>query len=106
MVPSEKPGALRVRGVHYSTARRPALDGRYFGTGLKGAERARLQDLPKDSPLRSRVLAYVDEGSGIRPEQGVGNVPTPWISTTSTTLRPTRLASGKATRTPTPGSRP
>lgn len=74
VVPSEKPGALRVRGVHYSTARRPALDGRYFGTGLKGAERARLQGLPEDSPLRSRVLAYVDEGSGIRPEQGVGDV--------------------------------
>lgn len=74
VVPSEKPGALRVRGVHYSTARRPTLDGRYFGTGLKGAERARLQSLPKDSPLRSRVLAYVDEGFGIRPEQGVGDV--------------------------------
>ena len=74
VIPSEKPGAVRVRGVHYSAARRPTLDGRYFGTGLKGAERARLQGLPEDSPLRSRVLAYVDEGSGIRPEQGVGNV--------------------------------
>lgn len=74
VIPSEKPGAVRVRGVHYSAAQRDVLDGRYFGTGLKGAERARLQDLPEDSPLRSRVLAYVDEGFGIRPEQGVGNV--------------------------------
>lgn len=74
VIPSEKPGAVRVRGVHYSAARRPTLDGRYFGTGLKGAERARIQSLPGDSPLRSRVLAYVDEGSGIRPEQGVGSV--------------------------------
>lgn len=74
VIPSEKPGAVRVRGVHYSAARRPTLDGRYFGTGLKGAERARIQSLPVDSPLRSRVLAYVDEGSGIRPEQGVGSV--------------------------------
>lgn len=74
VTPEAKPGALTVQGVHFSTARRPVLDGRFFGTGLKGAERARLAGLPEDSPLRSRVLAYVDEGAGVRPEQGVGSV--------------------------------
>jgi hypothetical protein len=74
VTPEAKPGALTVQGVHFSTARRATLDGRFFGTGLKGAERARLAGLPEDSPLRSRVLAYVDEGAGVRPEQGVGSV--------------------------------
>lgn len=74
VTPEAKPGALTVQGVHFSTARRATLDGRFFDTGLKGAERARLAGLPEDSPLRSRVLAYVDEGAGVRPEQGVGSV--------------------------------
>lgn len=72
VTPSSKPGALKVRGVHYSSARRAALDGRFYGTGKRGAERKRLMQEPKDSPLRSRVLAYVDEGGGVKAEAGVG----------------------------------
>ena len=33
VTPEAKPGALTVQGVHFSTARRATLDGRYFGTG-------------------------------------------------------------------------
>jgi hypothetical protein len=66
-------GRVDVRGVHYSTAQRARLDGRFYGRGLKGAERARL-DLSDDRRIKDRVYLYVDEGNGIRPESGVGAV--------------------------------
>lgn len=68
-----RPGELTVEGVHFSAGRREVLDGSFYGTGARGAESARLADLPADSPLRRRVYAYVDEGAGVRPEQGVGS---------------------------------
>lgn len=68
-----RPGELTVEGVHFSAGRREVLDGSFYGTGARGAESARLAELPADSPLRRRVYAYVDEGAGVRPEQGVGS---------------------------------
>lgn len=68
-----RPYAVRVQGTHFSQQPRTNLDGRYNGTGLKGAERTRLS-LSQDPRIKERVYFYVDEGNGIRPESGVGGV--------------------------------
>ena len=44
-----------------------------YGTGLKGAESARLAD-PENCDIRPRSFFYVDTGQGISPEAGVGGV--------------------------------
>lgn len=64
-------GAISVVGRHYSTAPRQSLSGGYYGQGLKGAERDRL-DRSTDPRLKSRIYFYVDQGAGVRPESGVG----------------------------------
>jgi len=66
-------GRVEVQGVHYSTQQRAILNGRLYGTGLKGAERERIAQ-SDDGRLKTRVYLYVDEGNGIRPEAGVGGV--------------------------------
>lgn len=68
-----RPNSVRVRATHFSQQPRTSLDGRYNGTGLKGAERTRLS-LATDPRIKERVYFYVDEGSGIRPESGVGGI--------------------------------
>lgn len=67
VTPGAKPGEVSVKGVHFSKEARPVLDGRFYGTGYKGAEAQRLQG-DVDQRLKSRVYAYVDEGMGVRPE--------------------------------------
>jgi hypothetical protein len=64
-------GAISVVGRHYSTTPRQSLSGAYYGQGLKGAERDRL-DRSTDPRLKNRIYFYVDQGAGIRPESGVG----------------------------------
>lgn len=64
-------GAVSIVGRHYSAAPRESLSGAYYGRGLKGAERDRLDSSP-DPRLKNRIYFYVDQGSGIRPESGVG----------------------------------
>jgi hypothetical protein len=66
-------GAISVLGRHYSTEARTSLNGVYYGTGLKGAERDRLDGSP-DPRLKNRVYFYVDQGAGVRPEAGVGGI--------------------------------
>ena len=66
-----RPGAISVVGRHYSTTPRQTLSGAYYGQGLKGAERDRL-DSSTDPRIKNRVYFYVDQGAGIRPESGVG----------------------------------
>ncbi|CAB4130845.1 hypothetical protein UFOVP123_38 [uncultured Caudovirales phage] len=66
-------GAVSVVGRHYSTAPRQILSGAYYGRGLKGAERNRLDSSP-DPRLKNRIYFYVDQGAGVRPEAGVGGV--------------------------------
>jgi hypothetical protein len=66
-------GAISVIGRHYSTEARTSLNGAYYGTGLKGAERDRLDGSP-DPRLKNRVYFYVDQGAGVRPEAGVGGI--------------------------------
>jgi len=64
-------GAVSVVARHYSTTPRQTLSGEFYGRGLKGAERARLDSSP-DPRLKNRVYFYVDTGAGVRPEAGVG----------------------------------
>jgi len=58
--------------LHYSN--KPSLtslEPGMYGTGIKGAEAARLKDAPE---LRPRSYFYVDKGGDtMRPEQGLGN---------------------------------
>lgn len=63
--------AVNVIGTHFSSGQRTVVDGRYYGSGLKGAERDRVFN-SDDKRLRERTYFYVDEGSGVRPEAGVG----------------------------------
>jgi len=67
------PGSVRVRGVHYSSGERSSLDGRYYGTGARGAEGPRVR-AAEDSRIKERIYFYVDSGKGITPEQGVGSI--------------------------------
>jgi hypothetical protein len=64
-------GAISIVGRHYSAAPRESLSGAYYGKGLKGAERDRLDSSP-DPRLKNRIYFYVDQGEGVRPESGVG----------------------------------
>lgn len=64
-------GSTTVVGVHYSSLPRNTLSGQFYGTGLKGAEAGRLGQ-STDSRLSNRIHFYVDTGSGIAPEAGVG----------------------------------
>jgi hypothetical protein len=68
---SEGTGALNLTGVHFSKESRASLDGRYYGSGLKGAERDRVFNA-QDKRLAERLYFYVDEGKGVRSEAGVG----------------------------------
>jgi hypothetical protein len=63
--------SVKVRGVHYSGQERQSLNTAYYGTGLKGEERDRLND-PRNADIKPRAFFYVDEGQGIFPENGVG----------------------------------
>ena len=67
------PNAVDVTGTHFSRQPRTVLDGRFFGTGLKGVEQTRLAE-SADPRIKERVYFYVDEGQGVRPEAGVGGI--------------------------------
>lgn len=62
---------VTVRGVHFAKAKMSALDGRKYGTGIKGAEAKRLAETD-DARLKQRTAFYVDEGNGVFPEGGLG----------------------------------
>lgn len=68
-------GAVQVKGTHYSRDKRETLDSRYYGTGLRGAERAQLGRDSADPAVRNRIYFYVDEGAGVNKESGVGAYP-------------------------------
>jgi len=59
---TERPGSTSVIGVHYSGQARAALGGTFYGTGLEGAEKARLEN-SSDARLRNRIHFYVDTGN-------------------------------------------
>jgi hypothetical protein len=67
-------GAVSAVGVHYSNQERSSLSGTYYGTGLDGAERARVM-ASNDTRLRERIYFYASTGTGVFPETGVGGYP-------------------------------
>jgi hypothetical protein len=69
-----RPGAVSVTGYHFSNSPRQTLISAFYGTGVKGAERERL-DRPDARDIRPRIHFYVDTGKGVRPETGVGGYP-------------------------------
>lgn len=68
-----KPGELTVEGYHYSKQARPVVSSSMFGTGLQGSNRD-LYLNAEDQRLRKRAYFYVDKGTGINPEAGVGGI--------------------------------
>ena len=62
---------LTVEGYHFSQEPRAVLSTGMFGTGLKGSAREEIMNAD-DARLRQRLYFYVDKGTGIKPEAGVG----------------------------------
>lgn len=69
----QQPDAISIKGLHYGKARVAELDASKFGTGLRGAERRRLEQTD-DERIKKRVYFYVQkpDGSTPYPESGVG----------------------------------
>ena len=67
---NSREGSASAVGYHYSTQPRTTLSSGMYGTGLRGAEMARLEGA--DPRLKQRVYFYIDRGTGINPEAGVG----------------------------------
>jgi hypothetical protein len=63
-------GAASAVGYHYSTQPRTSLSSAMYGAGLRGAEMARLEGA--DPRLKQRIYFYIDRGTGVNPEAGVG----------------------------------
>ena len=68
-----KLGEVEVEAFHYSRAPRPVVSTRAFGTGLQGSGREMYMNA-EDRRLRHRAYFYVDKGTGINPEAGVGGI--------------------------------
>lgn len=68
-----QPGAASFKGTHYGNAKVDTLNGDKYGTGIRGAERRRLEE-GWDDRIRRRVYFYVSkpDGSTPIPEAGLG----------------------------------
>jgi len=69
-----QPDAVEFPGVHYGNVQTDELQGSKYGTGLRGAERRRLQNTD-DERIKNRVYFYINKPDGTMPipESGVGN---------------------------------
>jgi hypothetical protein len=65
--------AVSVKGLHYGKARVEELDASKYGSGIRGAERRRLEQTDDDR-IKQRVYFYIakPDGSTPLPEAGVG----------------------------------
>lgn len=71
---ARKPGQLDdIEAFNYGKTERTTLSGANFGMGLKGSGREEFLNA-KDRRLRNRIYFYVDKGTGINPEEGVGGI--------------------------------
>lgn len=70
---ADKPEGLTVEGYHFSKEARPVLSTGKFGTGLKGSARDEIMNA-EDQRIRQRLSFYVNKGTGINPEAGVGGI--------------------------------
>ena len=68
-----QPGAASFTGTHYGNAKTNKLSGSKYGTGIRGAERRRLED-SFDERIRKRVYFYIPKPNGEMPlpEAGLG----------------------------------
>ena len=68
-----QPGAATFKGTHYGNAKVETLNGDKYGTGIRGAERRRLED-SWDDRIKRRVYFYVQRPDGTNPipEAGLG----------------------------------
>ena len=71
--PGMRPGAMSVEAYHYSKEARSVISTGAFGTGLEGSARDQYLNAA-DQRLRKRSYFYVDKGTGINPEAGVGGI--------------------------------
>lgn len=62
-----------IEAYHYSKAGRQSLSSSSFGTGLQGSARDEYLNAT-DQRRRQRISFYVNKGTGIRPEAGVGGM--------------------------------
>ena len=62
---------LTVEAYHFSRAPRAVLNTENFGTGLKGSARDQIM-ASADDRIKQRLSFYVDKGTGIKPEAGIG----------------------------------
>jgi hypothetical protein len=71
---TQQEGAITVEGVHYGAVKTDELDASKFGTGLRGAERRRLEDA-YDDRIKNRIYFYIPKETGEMParESGVGS---------------------------------
>ena len=71
---TQQEGAITVEGVHYGAVKTDELDASKFGTGLRGAERRRLEDA-YDDRIKKRIYFYIPKETGEMParESGVGS---------------------------------
>ena len=69
----KQPASMSYRGIHYGQAKVDELDGKKFGTGIRGAERRRLEDA-FDDRIKNRVYFYITKPDGTLPlpESGLG----------------------------------
>ena len=65
-------GSSSVRGIHYSQQERQSLSGSFYGKGMRGGERRRIDRESGNKEQTHRIHFYVNEGDGIVPESGVG----------------------------------
>jgi len=70
---TKQPNASTFIGVHYGKSRVDTLNGDKYGTGIRGAERRRLDDA-FDERIKNRVYFYVPKPDGTMPlaEAGLG----------------------------------
>jgi hypothetical protein len=70
---TKQPQASSFEGVHYGNIKTDELDASKYGSGLRGAERRRL-DQAYDDRIKNRVYFYIpkEDGTMPTPEAGVG----------------------------------
>jgi hypothetical protein len=68
----KQPGAITVDAVHYGKSKVPVLNGRMYGTGIRGAEAKRLEYA--EPRIKNRVYFYIPRENGVMPipEAGLG----------------------------------
>ena len=67
----QQEGAVSYSGVHYGKEKTDVLKGSKYGTGLRGAERRRLED-HWDDRVKRRVYFYIPKATGEMPQRESG----------------------------------